>query len=161
MVRRHSGDTSSGGSGNGLRACRFLGLLVLMGSSLACSQGPQRPPVYPVTGSLKFQGEPAAGAFLVFHPTGQPIPGEQKPTATVQQDGTFTVTSHGEVANSEGAPAGEYAVTVEWFKLLKKGRDIERGPNVIPSQYGKPETTPLKVKVEEKPNALPAYDLTK
>jgi hypothetical protein len=45
-------------------------------------------------------------------------------------------------------------VTVEWRKLVKQGSDVTAGPNVIPSAYAQPQSTPLKVTVGTAPNAL-------
>jgi hypothetical protein len=108
---------------------------------------------------VKFKGQPATGAFLVFHPVGQAVTGEERPTAKVQEDGSFVLTSHGAKSGGEGAPAGEYAVTVQWYKLVTEGKDVKAGPNVIPAQYSKPETTPLKVAVEAKENQLRPFEI--
>jgi hypothetical protein len=134
---------------------------MMAGLGIGCSNDGGRPPVYPVTGSVRYQGAPTTGAFLVFHPVGQAAAGEQKPTATVNPDGTFVLTSHGETTNSEGAPAGEYAVTVEWYKPVKQGTDFVRGPNVIPARYSRSDSTPLKVTVAQKANELPAFEIKK
>ncbi len=95
-----------------------------------------------VTGSLKFDGKAPAGAKLVFHPL--KIEGETlgaAPNARVKDDGSFSVSSY---KPDDGAPAGEYAVTVEWFKVDDQGAP---GPNVIPTLYSSPTTSPIKVTV--------------
>jgi len=113
-----------------------------------CGSGDQLP-VYPVKGEVRLDGEPTDGAFLVFHPvagaategdkkTGDPI----KPKAVVKSDGSFQLTTYD---TGDGAPKGDYAVTVEWNKLVKKGNDVSAGPNVIPTEYAQPQTTPIKV----------------
>ena len=133
--------------------------MALMGglglAALGCSEkGGDRPAIYPVTGRVEFRGKPADGAFVVFHPVGTAAAGEEKPTARVQPDGTFTVTSHGAESESSGAPAGEYAVTVEWRKLVVDGKDAAPGPNVISPRYSDPKATPIKAMVAEGPNQL-------
>ena len=51
--------------------------------------------------------------------------------------------------------------TLEWRKLVTtKEGDAEPGPNVIPDRYGKPETTPLKVTVNEGQTDLPPFQIT-
>jgi hypothetical protein len=133
-----------------------LGAIVL---GLGCSDEEGRPSVYPVRGAVKFKGQPASGAFLVFHPVDSPVAGEEKPTAKVNEDGSFVLTSHGARSGGEGAPAGQYAVTVQWYKLVTEGKEVKAGPNVIPAQYSKPETTPLKVAVEAKENTLEPFEI--
>jgi hypothetical protein len=67
------------------------------------------PTLYPVRGKILFEGQPARGATLVFHPLGNSDPNAVKPRAFVDRDGTFEVFTY---AAGDGAPAGEYAVTV-------------------------------------------------
>ncbi|MDG3007466.1 hypothetical protein [Paludisphaera mucosa] len=131
----------------------------LWGCSDAGLAGPDVP-VYPVKGKVTFEGEPAAGAFVVFNPKTAPKPGQQAftPRATVQADGTFALTS---ATEGDGAPAGEYAVTVQWLKPVKQGADLVAGPNVIPKAYATAETTPLKTTVRQSDNALEPFAITR
>src|SRR5262245_15325321 len=76
--------------------------------------GIDRPALAPLTGHVSFDGQPAAGATVIFHPLEAPADAP-RPTATVGTDGTFTL---GTYQPGDGAPAGEYAVTVEWRKLV-------------------------------------------
>ncbi len=78
---------------------------------LASCGGSGRPPVYPVSGSLKVKGAPATGAFVVFHPRGEQDRRALKPHGRVGLDGTFRLTTFD---TNDGAPEGEYAVTVVW-----------------------------------------------
>jgi hypothetical protein len=149
--------------GRGRRAVEMVGwaaVLALVAAFSGCSEEGSKVPVFPVKGSVKFEGEPAAGAFVVFHPLSPAKPGETppRPSAQVQPDGTFELTT---TSQADGAPAGEYAVTVQWTKLIKQGNDTLAGPNVIPPIYAKPETTPWKVTVKDAPNQLDPYTITK
>ena len=103
---------------------------------------PSSIPTFPVTGKVLVGQEPASGAFVVFHP----IAGEKstfdRPRAQVRPDGSFEVTTF---LDGDGAPAGKYAVTVEWRKLIRAGGEAVAGPNVVPDPYGNPTSTPLKV----------------
>lgn len=127
-----------------------------------CSDGAssKEAPVFPVKGTVRFEGEPAAGAFVVFHARSPARPGEQpvRPTAQVQPDGTFELTT---TSQADGAPAGDYAVTVRWTKLIKQGGDTIAGPDAIPPIYARPDTTPLKVTVRDAPNELEPFKITK
>ena len=133
----------------------WVGKLAAVGLAMAvpaCGGDPGQLPVYPVKGEVRLNNEPTEGAFLVFHPvsgdatrgdkkTGEPL----RPSAQVKADGSYLLTTYTE---GDGAPAGDYAVTVEWRKLVKKEGDVSAGPNVIPNEYARPESTPWKVTVK-------------
>ena len=67
-----------------------------------------------------------------------------------EADGSFALSTY--TAN-DGAPAGEYAVTVVWWNppVDAEGKP---GPNLLPQRYAKPETTPLKAVVKAGPNEV-------
>jgi hypothetical protein len=121
--------------------------------------------VVPAQGKVDVLGEVPAGAFLVFHPVGPtPVaktPGSQeplKPSAQVKEDGSFALSTY---ESGDGAPAGDYAVTVEWYRLIREGNDAKAGPNVVPARYARPETTPLKVTITEGAAQLPPLSVAK
>jgi hypothetical protein len=122
-----------------------------------CSSKTNTIPTFPVTGKVDVKGEAPEGAFLVFHPK-TPIADAPRPRANVGPDGSFDLSTFDA---KDGAPAGEYAVTIEWYKLVKEGNDVKAGPNVIPRQYLSPETTPLKVTVKEGPNQLEPFKIVR
>ncbi len=84
--------------------------LLLLGFDVGCHKSNSRP-VFPVRGQFVFQGRPLAGAFVVFHPLDGSEPLTVEPRAHTGQDGRFVLTTY---ATGDGAPAGEYAVTVQW-----------------------------------------------
>src|SRR5947209_5994423 len=63
----------------------------------------------PVQGKILYKGQPLKGAVLTFHPKGG---GKNitvdPPIGTSGEDGSFRLTT----GNKEGAPAGEYVVTL-------------------------------------------------
>ena len=72
---------------------------------------------------------------MVFHPA-KPLPaGVGKPRATVQADGTFKL---GTYDGADGAPEGDYKVTVEWW--LSPGGD-EPATSRLNPRYGKPDSS--------------------
>src|SRR5437868_15182861 len=91
----------------------------------ACGKANGRKPVFPVEGRILYEGRPLANAFLVFHPVNDAGPQVTRPTATAENDGTFAPTTY---EAADGAPAGEYAVTVEWCRPPTKD-DVAPGPN--------------------------------
>jgi hypothetical protein len=56
--------------------------------------------------------KPAAGAVVVFHPAAPAAGDVPRPTAHVGEDGTFELTTY---VKGDGAPAGAYAITIEWI----------------------------------------------
>ncbi len=131
-----------------------MAVLVLGAFLSGCGGQPERPEVvYPLTGELQFEGKPAAGASIVLHAQDEAI--AARPIATVNEDGTFAVTTY---EPGDGAPPGEYKVTVEWHRPVA-GQNVEGDelppPNVIPPAYARPQTTPLTITVEEGENTFP------
>ena len=117
---------------------------------------PNRLPVFPVKGHLSVKGQVPSGAFVVLHPkngTATSPNGEVvRPRAVVGPDGSFQLGSYDSV---DGAPSGEYSVTVEWRKIVKSndGSPV-LGPNVVPPKYARPETSPVSIRIAEKSNEL-------
>jgi hypothetical protein len=109
-----------------------------------------RVPVYPVDGAITFRGQPMPGAFIVLHPK---TPNEKAPAprAEVTKEGALRVSTYNA---GDGAPEGEYVLTIQWNKLVKNGNDVVAGPNVIPPKYSKPETSGIVVQVAAGPNSL-------
>ena len=122
--------------------------------------GEQRVEVYPVKGNLYFQGEPPIGAQIVLHPTTpaeSPLAAEVTPTGTVAEDGSFSITTYDP---GDGAPVGDYIVTVQWFKLVNDDGGTGRGPNVLPSKYASPRTSPLRLTVPEGGTEISPIEIT-
>jgi hypothetical protein len=119
--------------GPALLAVAALALLIV-----GCSG---RRSVYPVSGQV-FVGKdkkPAAGAMVTFHPVasdGGPI---YKPNGYVDDHGRFTLTTYD---SGDGAPAGEYTVTLEWVPAKKSGFDAE-GTDRLKGAYNNPKAPKL------------------
>jgi hypothetical protein len=117
---------------------------------------PKQVPVFPAKGTITFKGEPTAGAVIGLHPKAPPTDQYPSPRASVGVDGSFKITTY---AGGDGAPEGDYAVTVLWYKPIKNGNDVTSGPNVIPAKYMKAETTDIEVKIVAGENNLPPIQL--
>jgi len=107
--------------------------------------------VHPATGIARAGHTPLVGAQIRLHPRGMTLPDDATPSATVQEDGTFAFTTF---EKGDGAPAGEYVATVQWFRL---GPDGGAGGNVLPKRYASPTTSPLSVTIREGKNELPPF----
>ncbi len=124
---------------------------------LCSSCGPNgRKPVYPVQGEVRVDGRPPAHALIGFHPVGDDGPDAVHPVGVVDDRGRFTLTTY---RAGDGAPPGEYRVTVAWF--LASGRPGDDGPplNYLPPRFGRAETTPLHAVVEKGRNDLPVFNV--
>jgi hypothetical protein len=115
--------------------------------------------VYPVSGTVSLAGEPAAGAEMVFYGIDEALQTADAPVpkARVDQQGHYQVSSY---EPGDGAPAGEYRVTVIWRQSDSsdpENRDLAR--DRLQGKYADPETTPLRVTVEPKPNNEQSLEL--
>ena len=123
-----------------------IGLMPLLNTGCGESQVP----VFPVAGQVTYEGEPAVGAQVVFHPVGHKLPEDEAAIGSVKEDGSFDASIYG----NGGIPAGQYAVTIQWRKLVETDGGFGTGPDVLPEQYSKADTTPIKVTVKEEKNVL-------
>jgi hypothetical protein len=119
-------------------------------------------PVYPTSGSIRIDGQVPAGAFIVPHPNAdyQRSPAGElvRPHGQVRDDGTFELTSY---SSNDGAPLGEYIVTLELRKVVKySSGEAGPGPNLIPAKFTRPNTSPVIVRVEAGTNRLPPISLS-
>lgn len=116
-------------------------------------------PVFPAQGEFLFDSQPAADAVVVLYPVDR-AGGQSsffRPRGVVRADGRFRLSTY---STDDGAPAGEYAVTVTWRPHIIDGDDYRPGPNVLPERYARPETTPLRVKIGPGTNELPPLLIT-
>ena len=135
-------------------AAGVLGCLLLS----SCQRGVT---AYPVRGQVLVGGKPAVGATVVFHPADAADPRALRPAGVVQEDGSFTLRSYDPQTcptPMDGAPAGEYLVTVNWLPP-----DYAEYRNVLPDKlngrYVDPKTSGLRATVKPEPNDLPPFRL--
>jgi len=124
--------------------------------------GESFPETYPVTGVVTFKGKPLAGADVQLVPSD---PAVRSAGGTTDAEGKFSVTTYFNPQNqTEGAMAGEYAVTVSKIESREVSADVEPtqamaqmmkqgGPpkNLVPKKYQAPNTSGFKVSVGETP----------
>jgi hypothetical protein len=139
----------------------LVGLVVIAAAGCGATQDPNLLPVFPAQGKLSFHGKVPEGAYVALYPkanvakapNGQPV----VPRGQVQGDGSFNLTSY---AAGDGAPVGDYAVTVEWHKTITLPSGVPNlGPNLLPAKYSKAETSPVTVQIAQGKNELPAIIL--
>jgi hypothetical protein len=114
---------------------------------------------YPVRGKLLYGNQPLAEAMVLFHPLDPSAPQAPKPLGYSDQDGNFALTT---LQPQDGAPAGEYAITVELRELKADGDQLVRdGRNLLPERYRDPATSGLRCEVFEGDNEIPTLELRK
>ena len=120
---------------------------------------------YPVTGKVIIDGQPAAGALVIFCPVEGQGPEELerlRPAGETGPDGQYQLTTF---ETYDGAPAGEYQVMVRWGPRPQQTTDggrPERGrrpPDRLRGRYMNPQTSGLTATVEEDATEVPAFEL--
>lgn len=126
-------------------------------AALACASCGESNNLHPVSGTVVYQGKPAAGATVFFHRRAADPMNEHTIMGIVREDGSFALVCgpHG-----KGAPAGEYAVLIQWKNehnqpksLARKGRDRLKG------RYADPKHPRLHAVVKAENNHLPPFIL--
>jgi hypothetical protein len=132
------------------RAGGLVFALVLAG----CGDG--RKPVFPVKGQvLDADGKPAAGAKVIFHPPDMKDPQAVSPVGIVEEDGTFGLTTYNK---GDGAPAGNYAVTIQW--PLPGANPFGRNPgDRLNGRFAFVSKSPFKATVAQESTTLEPFRL--
>jgi len=123
--------------------------------AIGCGQADSRVPTHQVQGVIRFRGQPTEGAFIALTPKNA-AEGVPNPRATVAKDGTFSI---GTFDGNDGAPEGEYIVTMQWYKPVRQGNDMVGGPNVLPVKYASARTSDVKIHVAAGENRLQPIQL--
>jgi len=122
--------------------------------------GNTKPEAIPASGKVLFnKTTPPVGALVVFHPVDPDLEKRigGKPFGKVKDDGTFTLTTYTE---NDGAPEGEYGVTIDWRvspragKLNLGGEDSGEdrtggGISKLKPKYGNPQQPFTRVTVKK------------
>ena len=141
-----------------LRWTVVVAALVLAG----CGDGRSFPKVYEVKGTVLVNGQPANDVQITLHRTsGDALPTAATPQGVSDAKGEFLLTSYNA---DDGAPNGEYVVTIEWRERTGIMKQDFEGIDRLGGAYAKVEKTKempgFVVKVEGKPLELPPFKLT-
>src|SRR5439155_21850510 len=98
-------------------------------------------------------GAPVKDLWVTLHPADSSV--ALRPRGQTDKDGNFQITTY---SGGDGAPEGEYAITIEWLTYIKRASDWG-GPDKLKNQYNDPKTTPFHVTVEDEPVVLPPFEL--
>jgi hypothetical protein len=142
----------------------FTGLALMALTATGCNGGKT---LYPVRGQVFFEGRPATGALVVLHPVDDTSPAAIRPAGYVDDTGNVKLMSYiaASRAARDGAPAGEYIVTIAWLpadvkEYLSKRPNSEL-PDKLQGRYSQPHSSTLRATVLPQPTELPRIDLKK
>jgi hypothetical protein len=127
-------------------------LVALVSGSLSCSSGGESVRLHPVHGHVRWRNHLLDRALVILHPVGDYPETLQRPLAYTNEEGKFTITT---TRPGDGAPAGQYRVTVELREKTRTGVEKVKGRNLLPERFSKPETSGLTFEVKEGDNELP------
>ncbi|MGD9723489.1 MAG: hypothetical protein AB7O59_19595 [Pirellulales bacterium] len=125
------------------------------------SRLPDRQQVVPVQGSVVLNGKPLAGAVVTFLPQGTSNPRALRSNGRVGNDGSFSLPTY---VTADGAPPGEYVVTIYWADPAKQpppdeeGEETDLAPDLLKGRFAA-NTSLLRATVSDKPVAFAPLDL--
>jgi hypothetical protein len=127
-------------------------LLALLGTGCGGSKG-----IYPVSGKVTYQGQPASGAKVLFRRLEGASIRDQTMMGVVEKDGGFTVDCG---TLGKGAPAGEYAVLIEWkydptSPPARSPAEASTRGDRMKGRYADPDHPLLRVTIRPGKNVLP------
>jgi hypothetical protein len=136
----------------------LVAVMLVLSLGLVSCGGSKRKPTYPTEGTLLIGGKPAGGVTVFLYSTDPAETEPTRPFATTNLDGTFALTTS---AANDGAPEGEYIVTVIYEPLESPLMRAKKGkPPAFDKKYSDPKTSPLRIRVEKKDkNVLEPLDL--
>jgi hypothetical protein len=111
---------------------------------------------YPVKGTVLVDGKAAKGATVSFHPREATGDKPYLPTGQTDENGEFSLSTF---VTNDGAPAGEYDVTVVWSVRYNPISTLWEGDK-LNGQYADKSKSTLRVSVEKHPQQLPPFELT-
>lgn len=135
----------------------LLGALLLTPLLSGC--GKQKQPwetVYPAKGIVTFKGKPIANAEIALFPQGDSMPDTVRPKGKTTEAGEFVVWTY---QQGDGAPAGNYKVTVVHHDVVEQRDVLITKPNDLPRKYATLETTDLEVVIGQNETEIPPIDL--
>jgi hypothetical protein len=133
------------------------GVVVFVAAGLcSCSGGDS---LNPVSGKVLHQKQPLPGALVTFHPKNSAL-NAPRPTGLTKEDGSFTLTT----GDKEGAPAGDYTITIICSEIPKKESKVFMTGGVdtvdrLKGTYANMAESKIHVTVKSGDNLLEPFDL--
>jgi hypothetical protein len=124
---------------------------------LAGCGGPAGPARHPVRGQVLWNGRPLAEAQVIFHPQFSADEEFPQPIGQTDAQGNFRLST---LQANDGAPVGEYRITIELRDLRNVGEETVRdGPNLLPARFVRPQESGLHFTVVEGENVVPPLEI--
>jgi hypothetical protein len=136
-------------------AALVLALTTAFGCRRATPQFESRP-TFPVEGLVLIQGQPAEGVQVFLHPDDPTQRG--KPRGTTDAEGRFHLRTY---HDGDGAPPGEYTVTVYWPAPYRPDVAVEDQlpPDRLGERFMNPKDSSLRATVTAGPTTLPPFEI--
>jgi hypothetical protein len=132
--------------------------LLVAAAALPCTSCGNPNGLYPVSGTVTYRGEPAAGAFVFLYRPGIDSQSDQTRMGVVRPDGSYTIDSG---PLGKGATPGEYVVLVRWKdERPRAGPHRGAAPDRLRGRYYDPAHPLLHAQVRAQTNQLPPIELT-
>lgn len=138
---------------------RWRLVILLLGLALVgCSGNIRLPSTVPVKGIVHYQGKPAPGIRVKFHPQFDMGKIKFVPLGETGADGSFTLSTG---APNNGTPQGDYIVTFEKPVVApaKTTNYIETEIDAFGGAYSDPSKSGFKVTIPQSGNSLPIFEL--
>lgn len=136
----------------------ILCLPLALASGCGRSKG-DRVTVYPVTGKVLVNGQPAEGVNVIYYAEGSAPEGIRMPVPADVTDtnGVYELTSY---VQGDGAPAGSYKVAAVWDeKPPANFSGVFEPKDRLQGRYASPDKSTLKAEVPEGGGEIPAFEL--
>jgi hypothetical protein len=148
---RHSAGTALHG-----RLSRPAIALAMILCLSACG-GSDRRQVYPVRGQVLVDGKGAADALVFLHAVDDADPRVVRPFAQADKEGKFAISTY---VSGDGAPPGDYLVTIEWRELSGLFKQDVGGPDRLKGAYADAKKAPFQITVTARDNDLPPFEIS-
>ncbi len=142
---------------SGWRLFAFIVISAIIATVGCGKQTPTGPTPFPVRGTVTYQGKPAAGFVVIFHPISPSGTATFIPSGMTDANGRYHLHVYGDV---DGAPAGKYSVTFEWpEKRAADPNDIPVDVDRLKGRFANVGKTPFKATVREGENEIETFHL--
>jgi hypothetical protein len=133
----------------------LAGMLAAVGCRRASPQFESRP-TFPVEGRVLIAGQPAEGVQVFLHPLDPSQRGD--PRGVTDGEGRFHLRTY---HDGDGAPAGEYVVTVYWpdAGAPNAAGEDQLPPDRLEGRFVNPRNTSLRASVAAAPTVLPTVEI--
>lgn len=135
----------------------FLGTaLILLVFVSGCGEQKGWLKTYQVKGKVQVDGKAVKGVVLTFHPRNQNPERTHFASGKTDENGEFVLTTF---KPDDGAPAGEYDVTIIWPKR-KNPLTLSWEGDKLNGHYATKEKAGIHITIEEQDQELPPFELS-